>query len=103
MLVTGLDNGFVCKNLTEKEIPGFVKLPWSQEGVVEIAYWRKAWGLRDEILEVLHCDNDAYQIKVDREDIPAILKEIKEFFHESYFIDNARTIWEGRFGNIKIS
>jgi hypothetical protein len=53
----GLDNGIVVKNLDRNNIPNFIKLPFGwdlEKDHIEIAYWRKCWGIRNDILDILH-------------------------------------------------
>jgi hypothetical protein len=53
----GLDNGIVAIGLTRNDIPNFVKLPFTEDyppNEIDITYWRKWWGLRGDILDVLH-------------------------------------------------
>lgn len=73
-------------------MPSFVYYNKYDEG--EIIYWRKCWGLRGEVLEVLGGNTDGYLYKVNREDIPVILKKMKSYFHPDYYEQNARSIWE---------
>lgn len=97
----GLDNGFIVRHKTTtaqfvKNLPSFVKLPWEYKEnseYVEIAYWRKCWGLRNEINSVLHL-GDKYECNVDKEDIPAILKAIQRYLNPDYWNENADSIWE---------
>ena len=59
----GLDNGFICKNIKRNEIPSYVRLPWDcRDEDVEIAYFRKCWGIRGEIIRLLHVKDDEYKI-----------------------------------------
>lgn len=91
----GLDNGFVCKNIKRNEVPTWVKLPWERNDYCEIAYFRKYWGLRSEILAKLHCteDNDS-STQVDAEDIIPLVKVIMQYLDEEYYEDNANSIWD---------
>ena len=92
----GLDNGFICKNIKCDEIPSCVKLPWDLgDKDIEIAYFRKCWGIRSEILAKLHCmeENDSYST-VDAEDILPIVKILMRYLNKEYYDENADSIWE---------
>lgn len=88
----GLDNGIIvkCDNMEEffDNCPSFVKTVFGDN---EICYWRKCWGLRGEILGVLHSSD--YKTKIDKEDIPAILDVIKKYLNPDYWDYNANSIW----------
>ena len=103
----GLDNGFICKNIKRDEIPSWVKLPWDlKDKDIEIAYFRKCWGIRNEILAKLHCikDNDS-RTPVESEDILPIVKILMQYLDKEYYDDNADSIWEYEeaYGNIQRS
>lgn len=91
----GLDNGFICKNIKRDEIPSYVRLPWDcRDEDVEIAYFRKCWGIRNEILEKLHVKDDEYKIPVEKEDIIPIVKILMKYLDREYYDENADSIWE---------
>ena len=73
----------------------WVKLPWDWNENCELAYFRKYWGVRGEILNKLHCmqDNDS-RTTVDAEDIIPIVKILMKYLDREYYEDNARSIWE---------
>lgn len=92
----GLDNGILVTGIKKSDIPSFVKLPlpldsWEQE--IEIAYWRKCWGIRSAILDTLHGSSQGYT-QIDVEDIPAIIKHLLPFCSKEYWDANADSIWE---------
>ena len=91
----GLDNGFICKNIKRDEIPSYVK--WPEDGRdedVEIAYFRKCWGIRGEIIRLLHVKDDEYKIPVEKEDIIPIVKILMKYLDREYYDENADSIWE---------
>lgn len=91
----GLDNGFICKNIKRDEIPSYVRLPWDcRDEDVEIAYFRKCWGIRGEILRLLHVKDDEYEIPVEAEDIIPIVKILMKYLDREYYDENADSIWE---------
>ena len=91
----GLDNGFICKNIKRDEIPSYVRLPWDcRDEDIEIAYFRKCWGIRGEIIRLLHVKDDAYKIPVEKEDIIPIVKILMKYLDREYYDENADSIWE---------
>ena len=91
----GLDNGFICKNIKCDEIPSYVRLPWDcRDEDVEIAYFRKCWGIRGEIIRLLHVKDDEYKIPVEKEDIIPIVKILMKYLDREYYDENADSIWE---------
>lgn len=94
----GLDNGFVCANIKKDDVPTWVKLPWGwtdRDDACELAYFRKYWGLRGEILAKLHCMeyNDS-ETNVDAEDIIPLVKILMNYLDKEYYEYNADSIWE---------
>ena len=91
----GLDNGFICKNIKRDEIPSYVRLPWDcRDEDIEIAYFRKWWGIRGEIIRLLHVKDDEYKIPVEKEDIIPIVKILMKYLDREYYDENADSIWE---------
>ena len=91
----GLDNGFICKNIKRDEIPSYVRLPWDcRDEDIEIAYFRKCWGIRGEIIRLLHVKDDEYKIPVEKEDIIPIVKILMKYLNREYYDENADSIWE---------
>ena len=91
----GLDNGFICKNIKRDEIPSYVRLPWDcRDEDIEIAYFRKCWGIRGEIIRLLHVKDDEYKIPVEKEDIIPIVKILMKYLDREYYDENADSIWE---------
>ena len=91
----GLDNGFICKNIKRDEIPSYVRLPWDcRDEDIGIAYFRKCWGIRGEIIRLLHVKDDAYKIPVEKEDIIPIVKILMKYLDREYYDENADSIWE---------
>lgn len=92
----GLDNGFRVTGVKPEDLPPGITYDewlWKNRSELELFYMRKYWGLRVEILRVLHAEDDM-EITVDAEDIPAILKRIRKYMHPKYWDDNADSIWE---------
>lgn len=91
----GLDNGFILKNINKADIPRFIRYDdnYMKENEVELVYWRKCWGLRDAVLQVLHAGDEGGDYQVDAEDIPAILRSIYPFLSKEFWEANADSIW----------
>ena len=91
----GLDNGFVLHGADVKTIPSFV--PWrewtSNAEEVEVIYWRKCWGLRANVISVLHCGTDGGYFDVEAEDIPAIVRGMYKFFDSRVWEEEGDSIW----------
>lgn len=96
METIGLDNGFKIRGITRKDIPSFVKLPFDfdgDDGSVEIAYYRKCWGIRSMILGVLHARQDEFDFKIDYEDLNVIVSKMSRFFDKEYWENEGDSIW----------
>ena len=95
----GLDNGIVIRkkdHSSKIELPSFVKDRWdfSETDQVEIAYWRKCWGIRDRILDVLGGENDTGHYNITQPQLLEIINKLKKFLHQDYWEDYAESIWE---------
>ncbi len=85
----GLDNGIELR--THKETLRH------RSNNIEICYFRKCWGIRDEILGVLGNNHPDYSLiecgggtyDLDSKDVKDIKKIIKRFLDEDYFNDYA--------------
>lgn len=85
----GLDNGIELR--THKETLRY------RSDSIEICYFRKCWGIRDEILGVLGNNHPDYSLiecgggtyELDSKDVKDIKKIIKRFLDEDYFNDYA--------------
>lgn len=95
----GLDNGIIIKKEKRQEldIPSIVKISDSfTDGDIELCYWRKCWGIRDCILDILKINSDGegyFSIEESRE-VELIIKGLYKFLNESYWIKNGDSIWE---------
>ena len=91
----GLDNGFIVTGLTLADIPSFVKLPFQTDykNSIEIAYWRKCWGIRNVIFDKIHTVNQGLA-KIDAEDISVVIKILKHFCSKEIWEEEADSIWE---------
>ena len=95
----GLDNGIRVKGIPEedkKKIP-YYNESWGdflKEGEIEPIYWRKCWGLRREVISVLHMSKDEFKKEIDPEDIPALIRALMPFLSRDYWDRDADSIWE---------
>lgn len=98
----GLDNGIMLK-LSEKKVPeNFPTTPsdfdlkynLEERSELEIAYWRKCWGVRAMILKVLHAGDDGGDYPVGAEDLPAIRRGLVKFLNPKTWEEKADSIWE---------
>lgn len=96
----GLDNGIVLKIdefpkdfYTEKSDFGTSSYD-EKAKELNIAYWRKCWGIREAILNIVGRNNlDEFEYKIEWDDIPAIIRALKNFLNEKYWNDSADSIW----------
>ena len=96
----GLDNGIVIKRIAREQIgliPPYIECDtaeYDNEIRIEIAYWRKCWGIRNEIINILHMNSNQYKTEIDVEDIPAIIRMLYKFLSEEYWSKYGDSIWE---------
>lgn len=99
----GLDNGIVMKKVKREDVlkfPAFVKyemwdnMQHNAEFVdVEIAYWRKCWGIRQAVIDAFHLDEDDADFDIEAEDIPALSRALYPFLSKEYWDENSDSIW----------
>lgn len=95
----GLDNGIIVKGIPKEE---WVKCPSIEPNVehefddetYEVAYWRKCWGVRREILGKFHFGEEGGEFELGVEDIPALCKIMRKFLNPRFFREEADSIWE---------
>lgn len=93
----GLDNGIrlnhgkefvdICKSTLN------LNLDIDTDDQVDVAYWRKYWDFRDEVISKLHLSGDGGRHKLDREDLQAIIDIQKKYLNSEYFSENDDCIW----------
>lgn len=89
----GLDTGFVAENVNKSDIPSWVKVSSPYDTAIELVYFRKCWGIRNEIINKLH-GNDNGITKVEVEDIIPIVMILMKYLDEKYYNEYADSIWE---------
>lgn len=98
----GLDNGIVIKKITKEQInniPKYIEVDTDDKNnEVEIAYWRKCWGIRNEIKDALDMYDPEYETIYDKqiknEDILLIIEILYKFLSEEYWELFSKSIWE---------
>lgn len=92
----GLDNGIIVRNAKNK-YKG-IKDFWEDidsGGSIQVAYWRKCWGIRNQILTVLNKDLEGGRdYKLDALELEFVIKLLKEFTKREYWDKYANSIWE---------
>lgn len=101
MLKIGLDNGFYVKSnkrkITREMLPSVIKYPFDIDynGDVEIVYWRKNWGLRYGVLDILGKrfeDGSIYEIDKP-ETVEEIIELIAIFLDPEKWEEDGQSIW----------
>lgn len=90
----GLDNGIRIISTKKDIIPERLR---DSVDPFEIAYWRKCYGIRSEILHFLSIGRDVLgetSFTLDREDIGNIIELMKLYLNRRYWNDYADSIWD---------
>ena len=104
MIPIGLDNGFYVKSNKRKIIremlPSIIKYPFDTEygDNVEIVYWRKNWGLRHGVLDILgkrfFSSENEYRFEIDKpETVEEIIELIVMFLDPERWENDGQSIW----------
>ena len=101
MIPIGLDNGFYVKSnkrkITREILPSIIKYPFDTDynGNVEIVYWRKNWGLRYGVLDILGKRfEDGYKYEIDKsETVEEIIELIAMFLDPEKWEEDGQSIW----------
>ena len=94
----GLDNGIRIKNKTKKQLsfwPFHFPFDWeSDDGDTDLCYWRKCWGLREDVLRILGMEEypDEYEFTLTWKDVRKIRRLIEGYLKHPDRWD--RSIWE---------
>jgi len=96
----GLDNGLYVTSdkrmITREMLPEGIVFPFDNDygDRVEIAYWRKCWGLRDAILRRFGDLPNEYITDIDTpEKVMELIEEIASWLDEEKWEDEGRSIW----------
>ena len=92
----GLDNGITIykKNLNSSIIlnESFIPLDY------EVCYWRKCWGIRNDIISYLHntheIQEDLYEYELTLEDLQAIYDILLSWYNKKKWNESGRSIWD---------
>lgn len=99
----GLDNGIIIKSnkrkVTRDILPAGLIYPFDSDfyDEVEILYWRKNWGLRDDVLDAFGWNgmsDEQYNFEIDTpEQVMTFIEIIAKWLDEERWDDDARSIW----------
>ena len=91
----GLDNGIAIRkeNLNSSIIlnESFIPLDY------EVCYWRKCWGIRDDIIHYLRetykTQENLYEYELTLEDLQAIYNILLSWYNKKKWNESGRSIW----------
>ena len=99
----GLDNG-VCvrsnkRNITRNDLPSGIIYPFSQSiSDTEIVYWRKNWGLRNDVMNSFGWrvrSEDEWEFEIDTPDqVLQLIELIAKWLNEERWISEGDSIWD---------
>lgn len=96
----GLDNGITIKKTNKTERIGldrFYNLEYDGSDSLEVCYWRKCWGLRNDIInylsQVYGTSTEEYEWTLDRADIFNIIEIIKSWRNKKKWNAEGESIW----------
>lgn len=84
----GLDNLVTIKNCTRNQLPKCMRYPFDEDytqNEVDICYWRKCWGLRNEIMNHIggrEAPPEWYEFRLTRDDVLFIWRLIVHYLKE---------------------
>ena len=92
----GLDNGIYIKGYKKK--PFYVKDDlYDQSNQIDLAYWRKYWGLRNDIINIIYenyYDNDS-EVLLSENQIKKIRNLIMELtFSKKKYLESCGGYWD---------
>ena len=99
----GLDNGILVKSnkrqLTRNDLPTGIVYPFNEDyqNGIEIIYWRKCWGIRNEIMNTFgwRFIDDQYQFEIDTpEQVFKLIEIIASWLDEKRWDEEGNSIWE---------
>ena len=101
----GLDNGIIIKSnrrqLTRDDLPTGIVYPFNEDDSsigIEIVYWRKCWGIRNEIMNTFgwrFADDDQYQFEIDTpEQVFKLIEIIASWLDKKRWDEEGNSIWE---------
>ena len=102
MFIIGLDNGIYIKSdkriITREDLPDGFLFPFEKDydGNIEILYWRKNWGLRNEVMRHFNWSEDddkPYLLETPRQ-VLEFIELIAGWLDENRWENEGRSIWE---------
>lgn len=100
----GLDNGFVVRSqhrkITRDMLPTNLKYPYDKNygEDIEIIYWRKNWGLRNAVLDLLGSrinNDDEYEYLIETpSQVFDVMQVILSFMDKEKWEMEGQSIWE---------
>ena len=96
----GLDNGiYVVSNkreITKDMLPNIISYPWSSDyKPIEIAYFRKYWGMRNEILrEFQETDKEGYTLIETPDQVKKLIGILGSWLNKEKWDTEGDSIWE---------
>lgn len=92
----GLDNGItICKKNLDSSIilnESFIPLDY------EVCYWRKCWGIRNDIIDYLHntyeIQEELYEYELTLADLQAIYDILLSWYNKKKWNESGRSIWD---------
>ena len=102
----GLDNGVFIKNYTRVQLPKSFRYPFEKDyapNEVEICYWRKCWGLRNEFLNTCfpRRSNEEVYFNLGVKEVEDLLYIITYFLKHPKSWDNSIWTFEEIKSNLK--
>lgn len=58
-----------------------------------MAYWRKFWGFRNEVVEAFKQESECANIPINNENIDELITILEKYLDRDYFDENANSIW----------
>lgn len=89
----GLDNGIIITEYPEHLQSKLQELT-SHKDNLDLAYWRKCWGIRNAIINNLGFDREGGEYKLTLKHFPILLKILKQFLKKEIWDSKADSIWE---------
>ena len=95
----GLDNGICVKKNAVTQLININNTFTDDDcnsDEIDITYWRKCWGLRNDIMEYLtkkYNVNDSYSFNLEVEDIKQIIEILVSWYDKKKWNFESRSIW----------
>lgn len=100
----GLDNGIYVKSnkrkITREDLPVIINYPFEKDynDNVEIIYWRKCWGLRNDVMNTFgwrFAPEEQYIFEIDKpEQVLQFIELISSWLNEEKWQEEGDSIWD---------